>query len=82
MSRIQRVFQSGRKALIGYITAGYPELDMTPVIARALSESGCDIIELGIPFSDPLGDGPVIQHSSFQALKNGATVSYLSLIHI
>lgn len=73
MSRISTVFRPGHKALIGYITVGHPSLDATPDIASALAESGCDIIELGIPFSDPVGDGPTIQHSSFRALQHGAT---------
>jgi tryptophan synthase alpha chain len=76
MSRISSVFGGNRKALIGYITTGHPSLETTPVIAQALSDSGCDIIELGIPFSDPVGDGPTIQRSSFLALQNGATPSY------
>jgi tryptophan synthase alpha chain len=73
MSIVSDVFNKGRKALIGYITVGHPEPGRTVEIAQALDGSGCDIIELGIPFSDPLGDGPTIQHSSFQALQNGTT---------
>ncbi len=73
MSRIESVFKKGHKALIGYITAGYPDIEATPRIAAALAESGCDIIELGIPFSDPLADGATIQQASFKALQNGTT---------
>jgi tryptophan synthase alpha chain len=73
MSRISKVFERGHKALIGYITVGYPDIDATPVIAKALAESGCDIIELGIPFSDPLADGATIQQASYHALLGGTT---------
>lgn len=73
MSRISDVFKPGYKALIGYITAGYPDISTTPQIAAALAENGCDIIELGIPFSDPLADGATIQKSSHEALLKGTT---------
>jgi tryptophan synthase alpha chain len=73
MSSVSEVFKKGRKALIGYITVGHPEAGRTAEMARVLAGSGCDIIELGIPFSDPLGDGPTIQQSSFRALQNGTT---------
>ena len=73
MSRITEVFKGGHKALIAYITAGYPDIKATPEIAKALAESGADIIELGIPFSDPLADGATIQKASYQALKHGTT---------
>lgn len=73
MSRISTIFTKGHKALIGYITAGYPDIAATPVIARALAQAGCDIIELGIPFSDPLADGATIQQASYRALLNGTT---------
>jgi tryptophan synthase alpha chain len=72
-SRIGQVFQGGHKALIGYVTAGYPDIEATPVIATALADAGCDIIELGIPFSDPLADGATIQQASYRALLNGTT---------
>ncbi|OGO19519.1 MAG: tryptophan synthase subunit alpha, partial [Chloroflexi bacterium RBG_16_50_11] len=61
------------KALIAYVTAGYPDRKATVKIARTLAECGCDIIELGIPFSDPLADGATIQKASYQALKQGIT---------
>jgi len=73
MSQITSVFKPGRQALIGYITAGYPDMKATPRIAAALAESGCDIIELGIPFSDPLADGATIQKASYHALQKGTT---------
>lgn len=77
MSRIVAAFdrlrQRGRKALIGYITVGYPTIEATVGTARILVEAGCDLIELGIPFSDPLADGATIQRASFRALANGVT---------
>jgi len=73
MSRIQSVFKPGHKALIAYITVGYPDYESTLDIAAALAENGCDIIELGIPFSDPLADGATIQKSSYRSLLNGTT---------
>lgn len=73
MSRISNVFQPGHKALIAYITAGYPGLEATLETVPLLAAAGCDIIELGIPFSDPLADGATIQKASFVALQNGVT---------
>ena len=73
MSRITGVFRTGHKALIGYITVGYPDIKATPEIVTALAENGCDIIELGIPFSDPLADGATIQKASYEALVKGTT---------
>ncbi len=73
MSQITSVFKPGYKVLIAYITVGYPDIKATLSIAAALAESGCDIIELGIPFSDPLADGVTIQKSSYQALQQGTT---------
>ncbi len=75
MSRISSVFkEDSRKALIAYITAGYPGVDATLKAAELLAREGCDIIELGIPFSDPMADGITIQNASHQALLNGMTV--------
>ena len=75
MSRIQGTLATlkaqGRKALIPYITTGDPVADATPSIMQALAEGGADIIELGIPFSDPMADGPVIQKASERALARG-----------
>jgi tryptophan synthase alpha chain len=73
MSGISTAFKPGHKALIAYVTVGYPDVKSTPEIAAALAENGCDIIELGIPFSDPLADGATIQKSSYQSLLNGTT---------
>jgi len=75
MSRIQACFEAlakaRRKALIPYITAGDPNPSLTVPLMHALVESGADVLELGVPFSDPMADGPVIQRSSERALANG-----------
>lgn len=63
----------GRCALITYLTLGYPSPAETPCLARALQEGGADIIELGVPFSDPVADGPTIQRASYAALRSGMT---------
>jgi tryptophan synthase alpha chain len=74
MSRIENIFQNKiRPALIAYITAGYPDVDTTLRTVPLLAEKGCDIIEIGIPFSDPLADGVTIQNASYHALLNGVT---------
>ncbi len=74
MSRISGLFRNKKhKALIAYVTAGYPNIEATVEAALLLAGSGCDIIELGIPFSDPMADGLTIQHSSHLALLNGVT---------
>lgn len=74
MSRIASVFRrTGHKALIPYITVGYPSVEDTLEVVPLLASSGCDIVELGIPFSDPLADGATIQKASFCALKNGVS---------
>ena len=73
MSQIASVFKPGYKALIAYLTVGYPDLETTRRAAIALASSGSDIIELGIPFSDPLADGTTIQRASHHALQNGIT---------
>ena len=75
MSRILSVFnESGHIALIPYVTVGYPSIEATLKVVPLLASSGCDIVELGIPFSDPLADGATIQKASFYALKNGVTL--------
>jgi tryptophan synthase alpha chain len=72
MSRIEKIFRQGaRKALIPYITVGYPDLESTVQAAQVLEAAGADIIELGIPFSDPMADGVTIQESSYRALLKG-----------
>ena len=74
MKRISDVFaHKGRKALIVYITVGYPSIEATKKVVPLLAECGCDIVELGIPFSDPLADGATIQNASHQAILNGVT---------
>jgi tryptophan synthase alpha chain len=75
MSRIAATFEvlkaQGRKALVPYLTAGDPFADATPELMRAMAEAGADVIELGVPFSDPMADGPVIQRASERALTRG-----------
>ncbi|MCX8145681.1 MAG: tryptophan synthase subunit alpha [Azovibrio sp.] len=75
MSRIKTTFEAlaarGRKALIPFITAGFPRLDLTVPLMHGLVEAGADIIELGVPFSDPMADGPTIQRASEKAIANG-----------
>jgi tryptophan synthase alpha chain len=73
MSVITSIFKPDHKALIAYVTAGFPDEKATASIAAVLAAGGCDIIELGIPFSDPLADGTTIQHASYQALQQGIT---------
>ncbi|HSI50456.1 MAG TPA: tryptophan synthase subunit alpha [Ideonella sp.] len=85
MSRIQATFDAlkrdGRKALIPYVTAGDPAADATVEIMLALAEGGADVIELGVPFSDPMADGPVIQKASERALARGiGTVQVLAMV--
>ena len=75
MSRIESVFKNNRKALIPYVTVGYPDVETTLKVVPLLAKNGADIIELGIPFSDPLADGVTIQRASFQALQNGVTTA-------
>lgn len=79
MSRIETTFQQlqaqGRKALIPYVTAGFPYADITPELLHAMVKAGCDVIELGVPFSDPMADGPVIQKAGERALGFGIGLS-------
>ena len=72
MSNIAKAFASG-KAFIPFITCGDPDLDTTAEIVKAMSENGADLIELGIPFSDPTAEGPVIQAANLRALSGGVT---------
>ena len=76
MSRIKEVLNKKDNIISIYFTAGFPELNDTLKIIEQLDDAGVDMIEIGLPFSDPLADGPTIQESSMQAIKN------LSLIHI
>lgn len=78
MNRIQQLFQKKNKNVLNvYCTAGYPELDSTVTVLKALQDGGADMIEIGMPYSDPLADGPVIQASSSKALANGMTITKL-----
>ena len=77
MNRINQRLNEDKKLLSIYFTAGYPNLEDTTTIIQNLEQSGVDMIEIGLPFSDPLADGPTIQASSTQALKNGMTSALL-----
>ena len=77
MNRINKKLLEDKKLLSIYFTAGYPNLNDTVTIIQDLEKSGVDMIEIGLPFSDPLADGPTIQSSSTQALKNGMTTDVL-----
>ncbi|MEO0003756.1 MAG: tryptophan synthase, alpha chain TrpA [Pseudomonadota bacterium] len=86
MSRIETTFKQlqaqGRKALIPYVTAGFPYADITPELLHAMVKAGCDVIELGVPFSDPMADGPVIQKAGEKALGFGIGMSQvLAMVH-
>ena len=71
MSRLSEIFKNRRRCFLPFVTAGHPDLESTREILLELAGAGSDIIELGIPFSDPIADGPVIQGSSFAALRHG-----------
>lgn len=74
MNPIASVFKrQGHKALIAYLTVGYPDIETTLDAVPLIADSGCDLVELGIPFSDPLADGVTIQNASYHALKHGVT---------
>jgi tryptophan synthase alpha chain len=78
MSRIHQLFSRKRQDILNiYFTAGFPFLDATRKVMKALADHGADMIEIGIPFSDPLADGPVIQQSNGVALSNGMTIAKL-----
>lgn len=78
MNRIDRLFAAKNKDILSvYFTGGYPQADSTAEIIRALAARGVDMIEVGVPFSDPMADGPVIQESSTVALRNGMTLARL-----
>ncbi|CAM3704162.1 tryptophan synthase subunit alpha [Flavobacterium gelidilacus] len=77
MNRINKTLQQDNKLLSIYFTAGYPKLIDTVSIIQELEKNGVDMIEIGLPFSDPLADGPTIQESSTQAIENGMTTSLL-----
>ena len=77
MNRITEKIKESKKLLSIYFTAGYPELNSTASIIESLANNGVDLIEIGLPFSDPLADGPTIQASSTTALENGMTTAIL-----
>ena len=77
MNRIQQLFKNKSEKLIPYITAGYPKLNSTKRIVLEAVHSGADMIEIGIPFSDPLADGPIIQQSSQIAINNGINLNII-----
>ena len=81
MNRITKIFQdvkkNNKKVFIPFITAGYPRLESTAELIPALADGGADLIEIGVPFSDPMADGPTIQASSHIALKNGVTLKWI-----
>ena len=78
MGRIENKFsvlkEKGRTALVTYVTAGDPSVELTSDIVLKLDESGADIVELGVPFSDPMADGPAVQLASERALKSGTSL--------
>jgi tryptophan synthase alpha chain len=81
MSRLSAIFEKSSRCFIPFLTAGYPDLEATRAMALAMADNGADIIELGIPFSDPVADGPVIQKSSFEALQKGYSMpDYFALV--
>ncbi|NUY82154.1 tryptophan synthase subunit alpha [Flavobacterium sp. MAH-1] len=77
MTRLSKLFNSDKKLLSVYFTAGFPAVGDTVKIITELEKNGVDFIEIGLPFSDPLADGPVIQHSSTAAIENGMTARLL-----
>jgi len=72
--KLKTIRETGKKALILYITPGFPDIQTSQSIFEAVSKAGADIIEIGVPFSDPLADGPSIQKSSFHAIRQGVTL--------
>ncbi len=74
--RLQAAFPEGRAALVPYLTAGYPTLEGAYEVGEAYVEAGADVVEIGVPFSDPLADGPTIQNTTTRALRNGADLAY------
>lgn len=78
MNRLEELFQRKKEKVLNvYCTAGYPQLDSTVKVMKALQDNGADLIELGMPYSDPLADGPVIQASGSKALENGMSIEVL-----
>ena len=78
MNRINQLFATKKRGILSiYFCAGHPTLDGTREVIKNLEQNGIDMIEIGIPFSDPMADGPVIQHAATQALHNGMTLKVL-----
>ena len=78
MNAIQKLFENKNKNILSiYFTAGFPNLNDTEIILKALQSNGADLVEVGMPYSDPLADGPVIQNSDMKALQNGMTIKKL-----
>ncbi|MCI0750689.1 MAG: tryptophan synthase subunit alpha [Flammeovirgaceae bacterium] len=78
MNRVHKLFKQKKSEILSvFFTAGYPTLDSTTKIAKSLEDAGVDMIEIGIPFSDPIADGPVIQQSNKRALENGMNLNLL-----
>jgi len=78
MNRIDRLFQTRKSGILSvYLTAGYPELNDTQEVILELAQNGVDMIEIGMPFSDPLADGPLLQVCNQQSLNNGMTLNHL-----
>ncbi len=74
--KLKETFSKGRAALVPYLTAGYPTLEGAYEVGEAYVEAGADVVEIGIPFSDSLADGPVVQNTNTLALENGANLGY------
>ncbi len=74
--RLRGVFPEGRTALVPYLTGGYPTLEGAAEVGEAFLDAGADVLEIGIPFSDPLADGPTIQDTTTRAIENGADLRY------
>jgi tryptophan synthase alpha chain len=74
--RVRSAFREGRTALVPYLTGGYPTLEGATKVGEAYLEAGADVLEIGVPFSDPLADGPTIQDTTTRALENGADLDY------
>jgi tryptophan synthase alpha chain len=81
MSRLSEIFARNKNCFIPFVTAGHPDLEKTLDIVVSLASAGSHIVEIGIPFSDPIADGPIIQRSSYEALKHGYSFAdYLELV--
>ena len=72
---LARTRSEGRAALVGYLPAGFPSVEGSFAAARTMVENGCDIVEIGLPYTDPLMDGPVIQAAATRALENGVHIA-------